>query len=164
MARFFVLIPDLRYLGLDVFQPSIYWCNREFARYADRFRFEHLDVVSHLYNPNGSTSGTDVRLPVDDATMDVVICGSLFTHLLEPVFRHYLTELRRCLAAHGAALVSVHTEPANGRFDGTETRIDISEATFAQFCADAGLRIDRRIGNVYGQQVFALRGTEAAAG
>jgi SAM-dependent methyltransferase len=163
MARFFVLIPDLRYLGLDVFQPSIYWCNREFARHADRFRFEHLDVVSQLYNPGGSTRGAEVRLPVDDASMDMVICGSLFTHLLEPVFRHYLTEVRRCLAPRGAALISLHMEPANGRFDGDEARIDISDPTFAKFCADASLRIDARIGNVYGQQVFVVRRAEAAA-
>lgn len=164
MARFFVYIPGVRYLGLDVYQPAIYWCNREFTRFADRFRFEHLDVVSELYNPTGTMQGTNVRLPVDDASMDVVICGSLFTHLPEPVFRHYLAELRRCLAAQGTALVSLHTEPANGRFDGNEARIDVSETTFAQFCAEAGLRIGSRIGNVYGQQVFALRRTEAAAG
>lgn len=162
MARFFVYHPGLTYVGLDVFQPAIYWCNREFARFADRFRFEHLDVASQLYNPAGALNGANVRLPVEDDSIDVVICGSLFTHLLEPTFRHYLAELQRCLRPEGTALISLHTDPSNGRFEGDEARIEISEGVFAEFAAAAGLGMAAKIGNVYGQQVFALQRASGA--
>jgi len=162
MARFLVLDRDLAYLGVDVFYPSIYWCRREFARHADRFRFEHLNVFNRLYNPDGDIAADEVRLPVDDASIDLAICGSLFTHLVEPAFRHYLGELRRVLKPSGTALVSLHTDPPDGRFGGTEERIDIGESCFETFTAAAALRINVRIGNVYGQQVFALAPSEAA--
>ncbi len=160
VARFLVHQRELSYIGLDVFHPSIHWCKREFARYSDRFRFDHLDVISGLYNPTGTLAGDKVRLPVDDASIDVAICASLFTHLLEPTFRHYLSELHRCLRPSGTALVSLHTSPANGRFGGSEGRIDVSEDCFEGLGADANLRIKVRIGNVYGQQVYALERTD----
>jgi SAM-dependent methyltransferase len=156
MARFFVHRRDLVYTGLDVHYPSIYWCDREFARYSDRFRFAHVDVWSRLYNPLGTLAADRVTLPVDDESIDLVICGSLFTHLPEPGFLHYLAELRRCLAPSGTALVSLHTEPSNGRFAGNEERIDVSVACFSEFASARELRIRQAIGNVYGQQVFAL--------
>ena len=160
MARFLVHDRELRYVGLDVFYPSIHWCRREFARYSDRFQFEHVDVISGLYNPEGKIRGDEVRLPVDDASVDLAICGSLFTHLLEPTFRHYLSELRRCLKPSGIALVSLHTNPADGRFSGSEQRIDVSEACFEDFAAAAGLRTSVRIGNVYGQEVCTIARTD----
>jgi SAM-dependent methyltransferase len=154
MARFFVLNPGLRYVGLDVFRPAIDWCRREFAAHADRFRFEHLDVRSSLYNPAGALDPDTVALPVADGSIDMVMCASLFTHLLEGAFKHYLAEVERCLAPEGRALISILT--AADRFAGDETKIEVSEAYFAELVGAAGLRVEQRIGTVYGQQVYLL--------
>lgn len=158
LARFLRLNPTLRYVGVDLFKPSIEWCRRAFAFEGDRFRFEHFDGYSALYNPGGVVQARDYRLPVDTASIDMVVCGSLFTHLLEPDAVHYLAEISRALKPGGQALISIHVEPPPGeRFAGDEVRIDIDETYFLQLCADAGLSSAERIGVVYGQVVHRLQ-------
>jgi SAM-dependent methyltransferase len=158
LARFLHLNPALRYVGVDLFKPSILWCRRAFAHAADRFRFEHFDGYSALYNPGGAVQVRDYRLPVDVASVDVVVCGSLFTHLLEPDAVHYLAEISRVLKPGGQALVSIHSEPPEGQlYAGDEARIDVDEDYFLQLCGNAGLASAERIGLVYGQLVHRLQ-------
>jgi len=158
MARFLALNPRLRYVGLDVFEPSIRWCRRAFGSYSDRFRFEHIDMQSATYNPGGAIVGADFTLPVDDTSIDLAICGSLFTHLYEPVAARYLSELRRTLKPGGGALISLHVEPEPGEtYSGDEWRIDVDEGYFLDMALSAGLAPAERIGVVYGQTVHLLR-------
>lgn len=158
MARFLYVNPDLRYIGIDIFLPAIEWCRQNFGRLAgDRFRFEHFDGVSEIYNPTGSIEPADYVLPVDDGSVDLAICASIFTHLLEPECRHYLSEVRRSLKPGGRALVSIHNEPPAGvRYAGDHARIDIEEDYFVELASGAGLLAAEVIGNVYGQQVLLL--------
>ena len=158
LARFLHLNPTLRYVGVDIFQPAILWCRRAFAHAADRFRFEHFDGYSALYNPGGTVQARDYRLPVDVASVDMVVCGSLFTHLLEPDAVHYLAEISRALKPGGQALVSIHAEPPEGQvYAGDEMRIDVDEGYFLQLCENAGLVSAERLGMVYGQLVHRLQ-------
>ena len=156
MARFLYVNPGLRYVGVDIFLPAILWCRENFARLAgDRFRFEHFDGVSEIYNPSGTIRPIDYRLPVDDASIDLSICASLFTHLLEPECCHYLLELYRVAKPGGKALVSIHNEPPPGqRYAGDHARIDIDEGYFNELAGAAGLVATAVVGNVYGQQVL----------
>jgi len=163
MARFFIMNPRVRYVGLDVYRPAISWCTAAFAAWP-RFEFRHRDVRSALYNPSGQMQAEKAVLPVASGSVDIAICGSLFTHLLEPAFRRYIAELRRVLARpllpgsrrRGRAIVSIHVDPADGRFSGSETRIDISRGLFAEIVEASGLRVVRQIGNVFGQHVYVL--------
>lgn len=163
MARFFVMNPRVRYVGLDVFQPAITWCKAAFAAWP-RFEFHHLDVHSAMYNPTGQMQPENAVLPVASGSVDIAICGSLFTHLLEPAFRRYMAELRRVLARpllpglrrRGRAIVSVHDQPADGRFSGDEARIDISPEAFRDIVEASGLRVVQHVGDVFGQQVYVL--------
>jgi SAM-dependent methyltransferase len=155
MARFFSINPRGSYLGLDVFRPSIDWSKQAFI---DRpnIRFLHFDVFSPLYNSGGTLNADTTPLPVEDRSADLIICASLFTHLLEPTARHYLKEVRRCLAIGGTAIVSTHNEPAAGtRFSGTDTRIDVADDYFQDLASRAGLKTIK-IGKVFGQEVFRL--------
>src|SRR4051812_8847278 len=117
MARFFVTNPAIQYYGIDVFGPAIAWCQEAFQHFPS-FRFEHLDVYSSVYNVSGAMAAEAVVLPVSDASADVVICASLFTHLLQPAFVRYLAEIARILAPNGRALVSIHDEPGDNTFSG----------------------------------------------
>ena len=173
MARFLYLHPDLRYTGIDLFKPGIAWCRRAFEHLAgDRFRFEHFDGISEVYNPGGTIRPCDYRLPFDGDSIDMTICASLFTHLLEPDLIHYLEEIHRVSGVGGRALVSIHDQPPAGqRFAGTEGRIDIERGYFLDLAERAGLGCREEIGNVYGQQVYLLergwkgsRRSEPAAG
>jgi SAM-dependent methyltransferase len=158
LARFLYLNPRIRYVGLDLFLPAIAWCQRAFAPLAgSRFQFEHFDGHSEAYNPQGKLDPATYVFPFGGATVDMVVCGSLFTHLVEPTCRHYLREIRRVLKTGGRAIISIHTEPAPGTsFSGSEGRIDIAPDYFKQLAASAGLRELETVGLVYGQMVIAF--------
>lgn len=158
LARFLHLNPRLHYVGVDLYAPSILWCQRAFAAAGDRFRFEHFDGYSAAYNPRGRIRVSHYRLPMTDLSVDMVVCASLFTHLLERDAVHYLTEIARVLRQDGQVLVSIHNQPERGKaFSGAESRVDVDEAYFLKLCAAAGFECAERIGLVYGQVVHRLR-------
>lgn len=161
LARFLYLNKDVRYVGIDIFLPAILWCRKSFELLAgDRFRFEHFDGISKTYNPRGTIRPSDYVLPLPDGSVDMTVCASLFTHLLEPDLIHYLDEIRRVSAVGGRALVSIHNEPPPGRrIAGDESRIDLDEGYFTEIAARSGLHLRETIGNVYGQQVLLLERT-----
>ncbi len=156
LARFLYLNPSVRYVGVDIFQPAIEWCRRAFAPLAgERFRFEHFDGHSAVYNPAGTIKSSEYRLPCADGSIDTTVCASLFTHLLLPDLKHYLDEITRVSSPQGQAIISLHTEPAEGeRISGDESRIDADPLYFAELAGEAGLTLRREIGLVYGQRVF----------
>ena len=158
LARFLYLNLRLRYLGVDLFLPAIEWSQKAFTPLAgDRFRFEHFNGHSTLYNPQGTLKPREYRLPCEDRSVDTVVCASLFTHLLEPDFIHYLGEIARVLKTSGKAIISIHTEPKVGSlFSGNEARIDIVPSYFLELAKLAGLRHYERVGLVYGQEVHVL--------
>ena len=96
--------PRGRYLGFDVHAPSIAWAHRRFAS-DPRFRFE-LAALASPYGGSGCSAVEQYRFPVEDAACDLVLAKSVFTHLLEPEARRYLTETRRVLAPGRAAMVT----------------------------------------------------------
>jgi SAM-dependent methyltransferase len=163
LARFLHLNPKLRYIGVDIFQPGILWCRKAFAGSAGRFRFEHFDGYSATYNPDGQLRVVDYALPTADGSVDVVVCSSLFTHLLEPDAVHYLAEIARVLKPGGQAFISVHNQPPAGEvWAGDEERIEVDEGYFLGLAKAAGLTGEERIGEVYGQVVHRLRNSVAS--
>jgi len=156
LARLLYLHPTLRYVGVDVFRPSILWCQSNFAGLAgDRFRFVHYDGTSQVYNPTGTIRPKEYRLPLGDQEADMTVCASLFTHLLHDDAVHFLEEIHRVSKVGGRALISIHDEPAEGeRFSGEEARIDIDREYFIGMASAAGLQLHSEVGNVYGQSLF----------
>ena len=93
-----------RYVGFDVHEPSVLWCRRRFAR-DPRFAFD----VARVASPYGNSSGppaTSYRFPMRDGEAGLVVAKSVFTHLLEPEARHYLSEMRRVLRPGRSAVVT----------------------------------------------------------
>lgn len=158
LARFFYLIPGLTYVGIDLFAPSIRWCEKAFAPAADRFRFIHFDGHSEVYNPDGRIKASEYVLPLADGEADMTVCASLFTHLYEADARHYLAEIARITRTGGQAIISIHVQSAVGTpFSGDEARIDIDPDYFAEMCAEAGMPVIERIGVIYGQTAVRLQ-------
>jgi SAM-dependent methyltransferase len=101
-----VLAEGGRYVGVDVTPDAIEWCRRNISPRHPGFEFHHVDVHHELYNPLGTLAPTQVRLPVEDASVDRIAAVSLVTHLLEDEIVHYLREFRRALRPSGCAYVT----------------------------------------------------------
>ena len=94
-----------RYDGLDIVGRSIDWCRRAYRRLPN-FRFHHADLFNRSYNPAGAVAAADYRFPFDDASFDLVLLTSVFTHMLANDTRHYLGEIERLLAPGGRVLMT----------------------------------------------------------
>ncbi len=100
-----------QYFGFDVDADMIRWCQQNFD--PEHFSFCAIDSYSAVYNPApprlASKRGTRTRgtsdLPklegCEDSSIDLVMSQSLFSHLLEPELRAYVTESVRVLRTGG---------------------------------------------------------------
>jgi ubiquinone/menaquinone biosynthesis C-methylase UbiE len=123
---------DGRYVGFDVHAPSIRWCRKRWAGVA-RLSFELAPVAS----PYGSAAGAPASsycFPAQDGSADLVLAKSVFTHLLAPDARHYLSETRRVLRPGRAAVVTAFLFEENAPGVGTAF----------PFAASDGVRVKSR--------------------
>jgi SAM-dependent methyltransferase len=92
---------EVKYHGIDVDRPSIAWCRRHIGSGKETFDFEHVDLRSRSYNPDGKLSPSTYRFPFADGSFDLVVAASLFTHLVAADMERYLSEMARLLADGG---------------------------------------------------------------
>jgi SAM-dependent methyltransferase len=92
-----------RYVGIDVTRDSILWCQKNITPRHPNFSFFHFNAKHELYNPLGSRTSLDFRLPVADKSVDRIFLGSVFTHLFEDEVTHYMKEIGRVLRPGGLA-------------------------------------------------------------
>jgi SAM-dependent methyltransferase len=164
------LAPDLSgtYDGIEIHPEAVGWCRAAISRRYPRVRFQHADIFSSAYNPNGRLTAAGYRFPSPDASFDFVYLGSVFTHMLPADVAHYLSEIARVLAPGGTCAASVfllnddrRTDvEAGGSFmsfpfvdasglarlhdaDRPEAAIAIEESFVLNACARAGLRLER---------------------
>lgn len=110
-----ILGPQGRYLGFDVSEKAIRFCQEQFAR-DRRFRFHHLDIQNGFYNRAGGIPEHQVRFPADDASVDIAFATSVFTHMRLASVETYIREAARTLRPHGVLLFSAFTlEPGRER-------------------------------------------------
>jgi len=169
MARFFALNPKLQYTGFDVYRPAIDWCRKAFSPICGkRFRFEHFNGYSAMYNPGGSVATSEYCFPVADNSIDLALGASIFTHLTEVDMRHYLAETARALKPAGVALVTIHTldelaqffpdvaEPGDKRVLGNEQVMLIDPQYFIEMAEEHGLEILKSPGRLCGQELLVF--------
>lgn len=95
------LDPQAQYEGLDIVPSGIEWCTENITSRFPNFRFKLADVSNGEYNPNGRVAPTEYRLPYADATFDLVVLTSVFTHMLPAEKEHYVDEIARILKRDG---------------------------------------------------------------
>ena len=93
--------PEGRYEGLDIVPGGIEWCTGHITPRHPNFRFTLADVRNGEYNPHGHVAPTEYRLPYPDASFDIVVLTSVFTHMLPAEKEHYLDEIARVLRPGG---------------------------------------------------------------
>jgi len=126
-----ILSQDGRYVGIDVTRDSIVWCHKNISPQHENFEFHHFDAINELYNPFGSLTTMDYRLPVDDGSVDRIVLASVFTHLLEDEVLHYLQEFRRVLKPSGKVYASFFLYSDNALAAARESHNTPWKATFA---------------------------------
>lgn len=97
--------PAGHYVGFDIEREAIDWCQRNITR-----RFPHFEFVAvAAHNPNYLSSDASRPLqsfPVPEASFDLVIVTSVFTHLLPAEVETYLAEIARVLRPGGQCLMT----------------------------------------------------------
>lgn len=94
---------DASYLGLDVNEELLNWARKNFAP-CPGFTFQHIDAGNTYYNPEGSVESGAIEFPRADASIDVVILMSVFTHMDREGIQRYLHEIHRVLRPGGRCI------------------------------------------------------------
>ena len=98
--------PAGSYDGFDVVSTAIDWCESNIASKHPNFNFRHVDVLNHVYNPEGRLDPEAFEFPYPDETFDFAFLTSVFTHMRPPEMRHYLGQIRRVLRPGGRCLMT----------------------------------------------------------
>ena len=101
---------DVQYLGIDINEDFVRWCEENIERCHPTFQFVHLDIVNELYNPAGALDGSELRLPVDDASADIVYLWGVFTNMVPEHVESYIGEIRRILRSKGRCFLTAFVE------------------------------------------------------
>jgi ubiquinone/menaquinone biosynthesis C-methylase UbiE len=101
-----LLSKEGKYFGIDIDRPTIEWCTQNISAQFPNCTFAYLDVKNDRYNPEGTLLMSDVQLPVESQTVDLIIAQSVFTHLLRADVIHYMKEFTRLLKPTGLGLTT----------------------------------------------------------
>ncbi len=102
------------YVGFDVVRGAVAFCRKAFAEYGVKYTFHSLDVRNGRYNARGTVAPLEVRFPCADASIDLIVASSVFTHLGPlAVARHYLDECARALKVGGRLYSTWFCSPPN---------------------------------------------------
>lgn len=102
------------YLGIEVQESAVRWAQQHLGWLGGNYQFLHLNIHNDIYNPDGTIARDQVRLPVADRWADVIVAGSVFTHMQEDGVRSYLREFHRVLQPGGVAAFSYDDSSAFG--------------------------------------------------
>jgi SAM-dependent methyltransferase len=114
------------YEGFDVNPQGIGWATRTITARNPRFHFQVADVRNDHYNQGGTVPATDYPFPYDDATFDLALVVSVFTHMRAPEVQHYMTELARVLRPGGRCLMTFYLLNESSRAAITAGSADLS--------------------------------------
>jgi SAM-dependent methyltransferase len=154
------------YIGFDIVRAGLIFAERA-TRGRCAIRFVHADLTNREYGRAGSNAA-GYRFPADDASLDLAVATSLFTHVESQVAAGYLKEAGRVLKPGGrifltafivdeaakAALAQgrprLSLQPYGAAAWAADPRhperaIGFDAASFERWCADAGLRPARAL-------------------
>jgi len=101
---------DAQYLGIDASENFVDWCKENIERHHPAFRFVHLDIANDLYNPAGTLDSSELRLPVDDTSTDIVYLWGVFTNMPPEHIESYIEEIGRVLRSRGRCFLTAFVE------------------------------------------------------
>ena len=149
MARQFVdhLKPPGRYVGMEIQERFVDWCNENIAPANPAFEFYHQDIYNGGYNPEGKVRASEYRFPFENGSFGAIILYSVFTHLLPEDAANYLREISRLLKPGGHCYSTWYlmTPDVDVRYllpNAKEGQVGFGFPTCAAAIEEAGLRAD----------------------
>lgn len=67
-------------------------------------------MANELYNPAGTLDGRKLRVPVDDASVDIVYVNAVFTNMVPEHVEAYIGEIGRILRPQGRCFLTAFVE------------------------------------------------------
>jgi SAM-dependent methyltransferase len=98
------------YLGIDANEEFVRWCQDNIESQHPSFRFVHLDMANERYNPGGTIVASELRLPLEDASADVVNLWGVFTNMVPEDVQAYVAEVSRILRPGGQCFLTAFAE------------------------------------------------------
>lgn len=98
--------PSGGYVGVDIVKDFIDWNQQNITTRAPNFNFIWADIFNSFYNATGIHRGEEYVFPFPDHSFDLVFLTSVFTHMLEEGFVHYVEEISRLLKPGGRCLAT----------------------------------------------------------
>ncbi|MCL5029007.1 MAG: class I SAM-dependent methyltransferase [Bacteroidetes bacterium] len=95
-----------RYEGLEIVEVGVEWCRKHISRAYQNFHFQLADVYNEWYKPNGRFQASEYKFPYENGSFDIIVLGSVFTHMLPKDMENYLSEISRVLRTEGRCLIS----------------------------------------------------------
>jgi SAM-dependent methyltransferase len=123
-------IPDLDYLGVDVWKDAIDWAQKTVSAARPNLRFALLD------QSDGYAGGRSFALPVSADSADSAMAMSLFTHLDPTASLGYFKELARVLVPDGVAIVTffILDDASRAAAEGAAAQVGFPMKKEAGFC------------------------------
>lgn len=95
-----------KYVGADIYDRAIDWCNNNIASNHKNFKFLWVDVKNTIYSNKGN-SAEIYRFPLANDEYNVILLKSVFTHMRPEEMNNYLHEISRLLSPRtGRCLVT----------------------------------------------------------
>jgi SAM-dependent methyltransferase len=154
-----------RYEGIEIVAAGVEWCQRKITPRYPQFHFQQIDVYNHYYHPKGTQPASQYRFPFADGTFDVVVLGSVFTHLLPDDMANYLAQTARVLKPGGRCLITYFLldDESTGLIAAGRSSLDLRHGTGVVRVADPAVP-ERAVGydeqyllDVYRQNDLAIR-------
>ncbi|MBX9772352.1 MAG: class I SAM-dependent methyltransferase [Candidatus Obscuribacterales bacterium] len=104
LTRF--LNKDGSYNGLDIREDAINWCKNRISSKFPNFQFQKIKVFNRYYVSDSDVLACDYKFPFEDNSFDLIVLGSVFTHMVPEDMRNYMMEISRVLKPNGKALIT----------------------------------------------------------
>lgn len=103
------------YAGMDIVPSGVAWCQEHISPKYPHFSFKITDIYNKEYNPSGAIQASEYRFPYPDASFDIIVLASVFTHMLPDDVEHYIEEIARLLKPGGRCYASFSLIDAESR-------------------------------------------------
>lgn len=122
------LSPATRYIGFDIIEYAIRWCEAHIGKRYPNFSFLHANIYNEVYNRRGIIAADQYSFPFPACAFSFCVATSVFTHVLPPTTEHYIAEASRVVHCGGRFLStwflldqiaekSIHSSRSKLRFD-----------------------------------------------